>query len=384
MRLSTSQQRLENSGINLIGFLTSEFGIGQSARLTAKSLSTVSNLQWSGYNYCIGNHARQEDNSISNISDSIVYSVSLICINAADFPRALTNLPLSVLGTYRIGMWYWELESFPDEWNNTFDLVDELWAPTHFIEDCLKKKARCPVVYMPPCITLDPVSAGINRSFFSLPTNAFLFISMYDHYSIAQRKNPQAAILAFQKAFAPNDSKVGLVLKVNNISASDAEISNLEKLVGNYQNIYLIVNTLKREEVIALINCCDVAVSLHRSEGLGLLCQEAMFLGKPVIATGWSGNMDFMNEDNSCLVKYDFVTIDKDYYPYKKGQRWAEADIFDASEKMIRLFQDREYYNRIALAGQKTMIENYSPDVCGERMAQRLNLIFAQLERNKQ
>ena len=382
--LAEKQRPPRKNGLELIGFLTHELGIGQSARLTAKCLDAVPELPWEGYNFTVGIASRSGDHTLDGrLSNRICYNVSLLCINAAELHMALTHLPLPVLGTYRIGMWYWELEDFPAMWDPAFALVDELWAPTHFIESCLKKKASCPVVYMPNCIAMDPPPAEPDRKHFSLPEDAFLFLSMYDHFSSAQRKNPTGAIRAFQQAFSPEDRSVGLVLKVNNIKPDSEEIRALKELCGEYKNIYFIVGTLSRPEVNALLKACDAAVSLHRSEGLGLLCQEAMLLGKPVIATAWSGNMDFTREDNSCLVGYDLVTLEEEIGPYPKGGRWAEPHIEEAAAYMARLTQEKAYYRRIAAAGQRTMEEEYSPAVCGQRMAARLQQIFQNLENKK-
>ena len=117
-------------------------------------------------------------------------------------------------------------------------------------------------------------------------------------------------------------------------------------MIKGWENIYVIDQTMSRDEINALINACDVAVSLHRSEGLGLLCQEVMYFGKPVIATGWSGNMDFMNENNSCLVSYSMVPVSR-YYGVEKGSDmlWADADVNEAAVYMRRLVDDKEYYS---------------------------------------
>lgn len=117
---------------------------------------------------------------------------------------------------------------------------------------------------------------------------------------------------------------VGLVVKVNRFKSNFNGLDMLTELISNYKNIYLIDETISRNDVNALINVTDCFISLHRSEGFGLGFAEAMYLGKPVIGTNWSSNTDFMNEKNACLVDYKLVQLEKDYGPYKSYQYWAD------------------------------------------------------------
>jgi len=199
---------------------------------------------------------------------------------------------------------------------------------------------------------------------------------MYDSLSFQSRKNPKAVIASFKQAFNENDLSVGLVVKVNNAKMLENEINELEKLKGNYINIYFITDTLSRIEINGLISCCDVAVSLHRSEGLGLLCQEAMYFGKPVIATNWSGNVDFMDNETACMVDYSLVPIGNDIGPYKANQRWAEADVSHASMYMCKLKEDKEFYHKIGGNAQKYIQSYYSAKHCSKRMKDRIEFIM--------
>jgi glycosyltransferase involved in cell wall biosynthesis len=113
-------------------------------------------------------------------------------------------------------------------------------------------------------------------------------------------------------------------------------------------------------------------VSLHRSEGFGLTMAEAMFLGKPVIATGWSSNLDFMTPWNSMLVKYKLTTLPEDYGPYKKGNTWADADVDHAAECMVRVATDAEFRRAIGEQAKKDIRTNFSPAVIGATMRARL------------
>lgn len=371
----------QSGGVNLIGYLSSEHGLGEASRLTAASLDAA-DITWGAYDFEVGNPSRKGDDKYRDkINQFIKYNISIININADQFPLLRNHLPVELWNTYKIGIWYWELSEFPLDWRSAFSDVDEIWAPTRFIADCLRKCASCPVYHMPPGIYRGQPDVSLySRDYFGLPKDAFLFLNMFDVYSFAGRKNPEAAVRAFQNAFAGDDLSVGLVLKLNNASYSDEIKAQLKELVGDYKNIYLIAETLPREAVNALIVDCDAAVSLHRSEGLGLLCEESMFYGKPVIATGWSGNMDFMSRENSCLVDYKMRKIGENIGPYEAWQQWAEPDEKQASEYMRRLVEDRDYYSKISKTASESIHNDFSPELCGETMRVRLEQIHSKLE----
>ena len=366
-------------GINLIGYISSEHGVGEACRMTAKALSTTA-LDWNILDYEYKNPSRKQDESWrSKITDHVNYNISIFNINADQLLIAREHLPEEAWAGYRIGIWYWELGEFPDKWCDAFDCLDEIWAPTRFVRDTLQKKASCPVLYMPPGIWRDEPDAKYDRAYFGLPSGqkTFLFLNMFDVFSYTDRKNPQAVITAFQKAFQADDLTVGLVLKINNITREDENYRKIEEAIGAYRNIYVIPKTMTRDEINGLIRVCDAAVSLHRSEGLGLLCMEAMFFGKPVIATNWSGNTDFMTEDTSCLVSCKMTPVGEYYGTEGMHLEWAEADVAEASRYMQRLCSDYDYYNKIAKNAENHIRSEFSPKVCGGRMENRIREILS-------
>ncbi len=369
-----------SDGVNLIGYIRSEHGLGEACRLTAEALDST-DISWDAYDWEVNNSSNQNDNTWNKkISFCMHHNISIFNINADQLTVAREKLPARSFEGYRIGIWYWELTKFPQEWIKAFDLVDEIWAPTRFIKDNLERISPVPVHYMPPGIRRDDKLEMYSREYFGLPEDEFLFLNFYDAYSYSTRKNPEAAIKAFQMAFAPDDKTVGLVLKVNNATAGDEGIVKLQSLVGHYTNIHIFAKTMSRDEVNALIDICDVSVSLHRSEGLGLLCQESMYYGKPVIATGWSGNTDFMNDDNSCLVRYEMIPIGEYYGLNDPNQMWAEPDISHAAEYMARLRTDKEYYEKLAANAKQHIHTVFSCEVCGKRMEKRLKEILQDKE----
>jgi glycosyltransferase involved in cell wall biosynthesis len=204
-----------------------------------------------------------------------------------------------------------------------------------------------------------------------VPAGRFVFLLMFDFDSFVERKNPLAAIEAFRRAFRRDDGAT-LLIKTTSGSRHPSAFAELRALVSAEPHALLVDRTLPRGELNGLIAACDAVVSLHRAEGFGLVLAEAMELGKPVVATGWSGNVDFMNAGNSCPVGYELVPIERDHGPYKAGSLWAEPDIDHAAWLMSRLVLDGEYRQTTGRHAQETIRAEFSPEVAGRRYRQRL------------
>lgn len=360
-------------GINITGFIKGEFGTAHSARIFINA-ALEGGIPISIINSNIPIPHNCNDTTYDDLLQSCFNKkATLWCYNADMVPVSRQYIGNeNWMGRYNIGLWYWELPDFPNEWVDSFEPLDEIWVTSKFTYNSISKKSTKPVYYIPMAISMNDEKITSDRSIFGLPKNVFLFITMYDVFSINERKNPKATIKAFMEAFDKFDMNVGLVIKINNPEANEDEVRELKNWISGFDNIYIIAKTLEQEEVYSLINSCDVLISLHRSEGFGLSLAEAMYLGKPVIGTNWSGNVDFMNEHNSCLVDYSLVNLGKDYGPYKAYQHWAEPNISHAAEYMKRLYFDPEYYKFIAKNGKDTIRMDFSPSIVGAKIKQRL------------
>lgn len=373
-KLSPTKDEL--TGVNLVGYSRAEMGIGESCRIAAKSISAV-DIPFGIINFTGTNSASMNDDTW--VHKEILepkYNLNIFHINAEQMIEIYAHYGNSIFkDRYNIGYWHWELPDFPDEWKESFNLVDEIWAPSTFVVDSIAMKSPVPVVKIPHSIEVR-INDKRDRSYFQLPEYTFLFLSMYDLKSYQDRKNPQASIKAFQLAFLPEDQSVGLVIKVNSAQQQRSpELDELHSLIGNYKNIYLIEKTLSRNDTNALISVTDSYISLHRSEGFGLGLAEAMYLGKPAIGTNWSSNTDFMNHSNSCLVDYTLVQLNHDHGPYKSYQYWADPDVEHASRYMRKLCDDRNYYKEISSKGEEQIKKNFSPQAIGELIKSRLHYI---------
>lgn len=363
------------AGVNLFGFFKAENGLAQGTKLYASALEQ-SGLEHVFVNTDFLYWLPQNDTTFDDrLSPRPKYAINVIHINPDQWSSACGLFPQTDFnGHYNIGVWLWELENIPTKWHDTFPYVNELWAPSQFIASALRKVSPVPVTVIPYGIEV-PVDDMLTRADFGLPEDKFLVLAMYDVNSFMSRKNPLAAIQAFQKAFGTNPERAHLVLKINN--PTDSDLETLQELMGDESSYTLITGTIAKTRLNTLIKLCDVFVSLHRSEGFGLVMAEAMALGRPVIATNWSANVDFMPEDVACMVDYDLVPVNNAYQWGEEGQRWADAHVDQAAQYLRRLADDPAYYEQKASTGQRHILEHFSVAQTAELMRARVEAILA-------
>ena len=367
-------------GINLIGLVRAEMGLGQSCRLLANEL-TAGNIPYSLYDFQLGSRLLKSDDHTMDdrISEKFPYNINLVHINPDEMMLMYTRMSGERWnGRYNIAFWLWELEEIPEHWKKFFPMLDEIWTPSEFISNNLRRVTDLPVYTMPYCVEA-PVDESLSREYFGLPEDKFLFLVMYDSNSTIERKNPTGAIRAFRKAFK-NNPDVGIVIKVNNAKSRDME--HLNRMLKGCANVYFITETLSKVEVNSLIKQVDVFVSLHRAEGFGLVMAEAMIVGTPVIATNWSSNTEFMNSDVACMVDCDFVSLEKDSPPYKRGSVWAEPDVDMAAGYMRKLYRDSDYYEHLKQEAQEYILQKLSMENAVGRLEKRVGEIYETFERN--
>ena len=255
----------------------------------------------------------------------------------------MRDLPglVSLEGRFNVCAAYWELPRLPTDWPATLDAMDMVLAPSRFIETAMRDSGvRAPIRYYRQ--PLEIPSAVPDRMKWGIPAGVTAFLFAFDISSGLLRKNPLAVVEAFARAFP--DRRAMLILKINNPDLSPEArivVERIKAATSSYANVLVIDGSLPYREVASLYASADVYVSLHRSEGLGLGMMETMAMGKPVIATAWSGNADFMNEGNACLVPFRIVPIDEgtQYHRISLGaeQTWAEPEIAAAADWMSRL-----------------------------------------------
>lgn len=332
------------TGVNLVGSIKADTGLGQSMRLIANILDH-SKAQMTINEFFVPPGGSMTDQTYADrITEESPYNINLIHVNASEFTICYMQMGNKLWDyRYNIGYWLWELEDFPEEWVANINLVDEIWTPAEFISRTLRKYTDKPVTTIPYCVTA-PTDDKYDRKHFKLPEDKFLFLMMYASGSVMERKNPLGVIEAFKKAFSRDNKDVGLVIKINESEQSENDIKYIHSLLDGYDNIYIISQTMTKVEVNSLNKCVNVYVSLHRAEGFGLVLAEAMLVGTPTIATNWSANTEFMNSEVACMVDYQMIEIEKDMPPFKKGYRWADANTDQAADYMKKLYEDPVYY----------------------------------------
>jgi glycosyltransferase involved in cell wall biosynthesis len=275
-------------------------------------------------------------------------------------------------GVYRVAVWSWELEQLPPGWHDRGKDVDEIWAPTNFIAGAVLPLGK-PVTTILTPVRL-PAFDPLPKAHFGLDPGRFAFLFVFDMNSRLPRKNPLGLIRAFRTAFKPSEP-VDLVIKVSPQEQFYPEWWRELRSAAAGAGVRLIDRSLSRGDLFALMNACDAYVSLHRSEGLGLTMAEAMLLGKPTIATGYSGNLDFMTPENSYLVDYERVAIAEDVPPYPKGLVWAEPSVAHAAGLMRRVVDRPVEAHAVAARGRADAARLLAPEAAGRRMAARLEEI---------
>ena len=241
---------------------------------------------------------------------------------------------------YRIAYWAWELPDPPSDWKGYDLLVDEIWTPSNFSFDSLKRISSKPLHVVPHVVGAQPVRRKINSKVFNVLTLA-------DSRSSFARKNPAGAVAAFRAAFGDSES-AHLYVKLSG-RADDVNTIRKELRLSESKNISVIDRRLSEAEMIHLYNSMHVTLSLHRSEGFGLPMLESMACGTPVVATSWSGNVDFLNTDNGVPVDYRIVPVNDPYNIYKNGV-WADPLVEDAALKLRQLSTSADRLECISVA----------------------------------
>lgn len=361
------------AGVNVFAYFRGQFGLGESARLYAKALMD------SGYPVALNDigldipHGLDDRSMEQHLGDVAPYATSLVFVNPDYFSQAMEAIGSARnQGRYIIACWFWELETIPEEWRAALAQVDEIMVASVFIEEAFRRYTDKPVFRVPLPVTAS-VGSGTRRDDFGLASDKFVFMNSFDFNSSVARKNPFAAIDAFQAAFPNDRGDVQLLIKSSNGSRYPEDFHRLLAATAGDHRILVRDEVIDRSHVHALQRCIDAYVSLHRAEGFGLGLAECMAIGKPVIATGWSGNLDFMTAANSCLVDYSLVPVAPGAYQHAQGARWAEPDVDQAAAFMRRLVDEPGYAAGVGRRAAADVSRTLCPDRVAQTLAARLN-----------
>ena len=361
-------------GLNVVGYMTAESGVGEAVRATLRA-AAAAGVPAATTDFRKGNLSPMAESDLPEGERGQRYAVNLFHVNADQMPLLRHHMTASFFrGHYNVAFWYWELGHFPSAWRSSFQGLDEIWVASAFCQASIGGASPAPVVLMPPAVNV-PGGESVPRARFGLPEDRFLFLGMGDALSSLGRKNPLGAVEAYHRAFGKRSRETCLVLKLMNAERDGETTGQLHAIAAEDPSIVLIDEPLSRADVDGLLNVCDSFVSLHRAEGFGLPIAEAMCLAKPVIATGWSGNMQFMTPWNAFPVGFELVAVGRDIGPYRADELWADPDLDEAAEAMRRVVVDRDEARVVGERAREYMHEHHDPQVAGRRIAERLKRI---------
>jgi glycosyltransferase involved in cell wall biosynthesis len=302
--------------------------------------------------------------------DGAHHDFEIVAVNAEELPDFVRRLGEDYFQGPRIGIWGWEIDTIPARWQGAFELVREIWVYSRFMAENIGAVAPIPVAVLPPPVQPPAAPAAPDR-LGVVPEGEFMFLFAFDYLSTIQRKNPVGLIEAFKRAFAPGEGPRLLLKTINGPLRPLAE-EEVRWAAHGRTDIHIIDRSLSSEQLNGLMAACDCYVSLHRSEGYGLTMAEAMAIGKPVIGTGYSGNLDFMNEQNSYLVDHELGRVGPDCEIYPPEGRWAQPSVEHAAQLLRRVVERPEEAAARGEVARVDIARLLSPRVTGQRMRERL------------
>lgn len=319
-----------HTGAAIVGELSRASGLGEGARLHLAALAALRVPHW------------RTDQASPPPGVPLILHINA-AIPALEMLRLGRHL---VQGRRIIGVWPWELPSAPASWRAGFDYVHEVWAPSHFSAAAIR--AAAPPGWDPahirvvpyPVACQPPAPASLDRAALGLPPDALITLAVVNLASAFTRKNPLGAIEAHRRAFGPRPDRV-LLLRIGNPHDAPADFARIRTAAAPLPNVVLDTETRPRNEAHAAMAAADIVLSLHRSEGFGLVPAEAMLLGKPVILTAWSGTEDFATDATTVRIPYVLVpATDPRGVFTAPGARWAEPDLDAAAAALVHLAEN--------------------------------------------
>jgi glycosyltransferase involved in cell wall biosynthesis len=375
------------AGVNIFGYLNGLTAIGQNAWTSRSAIAAA------------GFEVRTPALSRSSLSDTRqmdsrpALPINLIHFGLIGTPTDMLNQGFDLFdGAYNIGLLVWESSALPPSAQLTLDLLDEIWTPSSYCAAVFRQHFAKPVEVVPHAV--DPAFASPDASRpDAIRSNPFRFYFCFDELSWCTRKNPAGTVEAFLRAFPTGDEPVELVVKSRHTGGSGVatshaipsasnqrEISRFRRLAAQDARIRLLGGDYETVDMAALMRDCDCYVSLHRAEGFGYTMAEAMMCGKPVIASRYSGNLDYMDEGCAFLVGgFERYMAQDEYIDVPPGSRWFEPDLDDAAAAMRRVFQDGKERTGRATAAALRAKRDLSPEAVSRLYGDRVKVALQRL-----
>jgi glycosyltransferase involved in cell wall biosynthesis len=369
-------------GVNAIASMSSTTGLSEAARRTISALLAAGvSVSLEDYDYGAPREANRFPPSFSLLPRGRPFEIDLCFLNLNEIPLVSEEYLRANGPRYVIASWFWELPAVPERFQPQIDRVDEIWTASRFVRDAFQLYTDRPVRVL-PCVVEPLLDASRTRQDFGIPAAPVMCLFSFDANSTFARKNPRAVIEAFRRAVPPSARGTSAVLVMKSINLQHYPEARLflERELASVGGM-IINDDLTPGEMGALVAMSDIYVSLHRSEGFGLGMAEAMYFGKAVIGTGYSGNTDFMSSTNSCPIGYRLVEVspaELRFNPgaelvYEYGQLWAEPDIDEASTRLRFLINNPAARRSIGARARRTIVERYGASTVGRTMREVLS-----------
>ncbi|MDQ3723354.1 MAG: glycosyltransferase [Actinomycetota bacterium] len=374
--------QLASLGVNAVGYLRGGLGLGQAARLYVQALhaagvpvrTTTVDVNLPDVVGPDGRRAQVKTLDFADLYVECELPFNLVCVNAPELPALHASLGTEFFkDRYTIGVWAWEVDVVPSSWDRAFGLVDEIWVYSRYVQEIISNVSPVPVVRIPLPIVAPPPVGGVEA--LHLP-DGFAFLFLFDFYSTLARKNPLGLVEAFTRAFEPGEGPQ-LVLKSHNGDYKPERLARLRDAAGDRPDIHIVDRFLSGPGMAGLMRRADCYVSLHRAEGFGLTLGETMALGKPVIATGFSANLDFMTAENSYLVRHRETPVGPEGENYPAHGTWAEPDLDHAAQLMREVWENPAQARARGERAQREIAEHFSLEAVGEVARERLKRLAA-------
>jgi glycosyltransferase involved in cell wall biosynthesis len=377
-------------GLNLIGDLYHANSLSEVARITLNAIRAVGmpfsyiELLYPYAEHGFSDMRTPDDPRYRNLPTGSQFSFNLVCYNIGVYQTIKDNALSKLLrGKYTAAKWVWEMSTVPQEWLLQFARLNEVWVPSQFTQASFAAVTSTPIQVVGHPINLE-VSATRSRQSFGLPEDRYMFLFSFNATAGDGRKNPWGVIKAYQRAFGTSTDGPLLVIKCQYGHYYPDFLDALHKAVDAVGGI-LLTDNLSRQQMNDLLACTDAYISLHRAEGFGLGIAEAMYLGKPVIATHYSGNVDFMTHENSFPVDYNLRAVlpeDHRYTPhladvFTADMMWAEPDLQQAADSMTRLVENPDLGHSLGQRAAQDIRENYSYQAIGRQIFERVKAVTA-------
>ena len=367
VRQQPASRRQSLVGWSVIAYADAELGVGEAGRRLVRAVQQIglpTEVVGVGETRSRREHRHgHERRTVPSFDNSIT------CVNADQLERIWHQVGITDDGPggSRVALWFWETDVVPEGWYPVFERLDQIWVVSEYTQRAFERVGLCPVERVRLPVLARGAPTPHTRLSLGLPEDAFVFLCSYDFFSVLKRKNPLSVIEAYTDAFGPDDG-AALVLKSINGHLLGEDLAQVRRAARHRPDIRVVDGYRTAGEVAGMIELSDCVVSLHRSEGYGLNLVDAMAVGTPVVATGYSGNLAFMDESSAFLVPYEEVEVGPGAEPYPSEAHWAQPDLEAAARILRRIFDDPSQARARGLAGQVKVLKENSLEVAGDRL----------------